>query len=81
MSRSLTERFFLGLVGYAYVQLTADRGAPQALGGFDGRALALGPQVGYTFDVGGVPFYTNLRGCFEFGVERLLADSRRRGRW
>jgi hypothetical protein len=69
LSRSLTERFFLGLVGYAYVQLTPDDGQPDALGDFESRTFALGPQVGYTFDVGGRQVYTNLRGYAEFAVE------------
>src|SRR5690606_19540468 len=31
MSRFLNERLFVGLVGYAYVQLTPDEGQPPAL--------------------------------------------------
>jgi hypothetical protein len=69
LSRSLNEQFFLGLVGYAYVQLTPDEGQPAALGDFKSRTFAIGPQVGYNFNVGGVPIYTNLRGYYEFGVE------------
>lgn len=69
LSRSLNEQFFLGLVGYAYVQLTPDEGQPPELGDFESRTFAIGPQVGYTFNAGGVPIYTNLRGYYEFGVE------------
>ncbi|HML93031.1 transporter [Methyloceanibacter sp.] len=69
LSRSLSERFFLGLVGYAYVQVTPDEGQPAALGDFESRTFAVGPQVGYTFDVGGRSIYTNLRGYFEFAVQ------------
>lgn len=69
LSRSLNEQFFLGLVGYAYVQLTPDEGQPPELGDFESRTFAIGPQIGYTFNASGVPIYTNLRGYYEFGVE------------
>ncbi len=69
MSRFLNEQFFLGAVGYAYVQLTPDDGQPDILGDFKGRSFALGPQVGYNFNAGGVPIYTNLRGYYEFDVQ------------
>ena len=68
-SRFLSEQLFVGAVGFAFVQLTADDGQPDALGDFKGRTLGVGPQVGYNFIVGGVPIYTNLRGYFEFDVE------------
>lgn len=68
MSRFLNERFFLGVVGYAYVQLTPDEGQPAALGTMESRTFAIGPQVGYNFDVDGVPIYTNLRGYYEFAA-------------
>ena len=69
MSRFLNEQLFVGLVGYAYVQLTPDKGQPSALGSMESRTFAIGPQIGYNFDAGGVPIYTNLRGYYEFGVE------------
>lgn len=69
MSRFLNEQFFVGLVGYAYVQLTPDKGQPPAFGSMESRTFAIGPQIGYNFDVGGVPVYTNLRGYYEFGVQ------------
>lgn len=69
MSRFLNEHFFLGLVGYAYVQLTEDEGQPPALGSMKSRTFALGPQIGYNFNAGGVPIYTNLRGYKEFDVK------------
>lgn len=68
MSRFLNEQFFVGLVGYAYVQLTPDDGQPAALGTMESRTFAIGPQIGYNFDVEGVPIYTNLRGYYEFAA-------------
>ncbi|TPE49665.1 SphA family protein [Amaricoccus solimangrovi] len=68
MSRFLREKLFVGVVGYAYVQLTSDEGQPEALGDFESRTFAVGPQIGYNFDVNGVPIYANLRGYYEFDV-------------
>lgn len=69
MSKFLNEQLFVGLVGYAYTQLTPDKGQPPILGSMESRTFAIGPQIGYNFNVGGVPIYTNLRGYYEFGVE------------
>ncbi|MGQ3675826.1 SphA family protein [Xanthobacter sp. TB0139] len=38
----------VGLGGYAYRQVTPDRGTGAVLGGFEGQAFALGPQISYT---------------------------------
>ena len=75
LSRFLSEQLFVGMVGYAYVQLTPDEGQLAALGDFEGRTFAIGPQIGYNFDVGGVPVYTNLRGYFEFDVQNRTKGS------
>lgn len=66
VSQFLSEQFFLGAVGYAYVQLTPDDGQPRALGDFESSVYAIGPQIGYNFDVGGRQIYSNLRAYFEF---------------
>jgi hypothetical protein len=66
ISQSLNDQLFIGAVGYAYVQLTSDDGQPAILGDAKSSVYALGPQVGYTFDVGGRQIYTNLRAYFEF---------------
>jgi hypothetical protein len=68
----LSEKFFIGIVGYYYQQLTADRGQPTVLGPFESRTRAAGPQMGYNFDLGGVPLYANLRGYKEFGFSDRL---------
>lgn len=69
VSRFFSEQFFLGAVGYAYVQITPDNGQPPELGNFEGRSFAVGPQLGYNFMEDGVALYTNLRAYVEFGVE------------
>ncbi|WP_231759675.1 SphA family protein [Microbulbifer elongatus] len=69
LSRSLTEQFFVGLVGYAYMQLTPDSGQPPALGDFKSRTFAVGPQIGYTFQAGSRSIFLNLRGYGEFSTK------------
>ena len=45
-SQFLTPQVLVGLVGYVYQQLTADRGQAAFLGEFKSRVLAIGPQIG-----------------------------------
>jgi hypothetical protein len=59
----------IGLVGYAYQQLTADSGAGATLGDYKSRVFAVGPQIGYLFPVGDMQGYLNLKGYKEFGAE------------
>jgi hypothetical protein len=70
VSQFLNEHWHVGIVGYAYYQLSADSGSgvPQRLGGFEGRVFALGPQAGYFFHLGGGEAYLSLRGYWEFGA-------------
>ena len=69
MLRLLNEQLFVGAAGFAYVQLTADKGQPPALGDAKGRTFGIGPQIVYNFSAGGVPIYTNLRGYLEFDAK------------
>jgi hypothetical protein len=48
-SKFLTKELHIGLVGYYYQQLTADRGQLPFLGDFKSRVVAVGPQIGYFF--------------------------------
>jgi hypothetical protein len=68
----LTEHFFVGVVGYYYQQLTADKGQLPILGPFESRTRGVGPQIGYNFNVGGVSIYTNVRGYTEFDSYRRV---------
>jgi hypothetical protein len=68
-AKFLTDKFFIGVVGYYYQQLTADHGQPALLGSFESRVRAAGPQIGYNFDLGdGATLSTNLRGYAEFAA-------------
>ena len=68
----LSEQFFVGVVGYYYQQLTADKGQLALLGPNKSRTRGVGPQIGYNFKVGGLSIYTNLRGYTEFDSFRRL---------
>jgi len=68
-SHFLTKQFFVGVVGYAYQQLTPDRGQAAILGDFKSRVFGIGPQAGYLFPVGDMQGYLNLKGYKEFEAE------------
>jgi hypothetical protein len=65
-SQFLSKQIFVGLVGYAYQQVTDDFGQHPALGGFRSRVIGIGPQIGYLFPVGDMQGYLNLKGYGEF---------------
>ncbi len=64
----LSKQVFVGLVGYAYQQITDDSGQHPLLGGFRSRVLGVGPQIGFLFPVGDVQGYLNLKGYGEFAA-------------
>ena len=66
VSKFLSKQAFIGLVGYAYQQVSDDTGGLPALGGFRSRVLGVGPQFGYIFPVGGMQGYLNIKGYGEF---------------
>ena len=67
-SHYLTKQLFVGIVGYAYQQITDDSGQNPILGGFRSRIFGVGPQIGYSFPVGGMQGFLGLRGYGEFGA-------------
>ena len=72
-SQFLSKQFFVGLVGYAYQQITDDFGQHPSLGGFRSRVLGVGPQVGYLFPFGEMQGYLNLKAYGEFAAENRPA--------
>jgi hypothetical protein len=68
-SRFLSKQFHIGLVGYAYQQITGDSGAGATFGPFKSRVFGVGPQMGYLFPVGDMQGYLNLKGYGEFGAK------------
>ncbi|MBB3933709.1 hypothetical protein GGR25_004787 [Kaistia hirudinis] len=67
-SQFLSKQLFVGLVGYAYQQITPDSGQLPVLGSFESRVLGVGPQIGYIFPVGNMQGYLNLKGYGEFAA-------------
>jgi hypothetical protein len=72
-SQFLSKQIFVGLVGYAYQQLSADSGQAPILGTFESRVLGVGPQIGYIFPVGNMQGYLNLKAYGEFAAENRPA--------
>jgi hypothetical protein len=71
-SKFLWKDFHIGLVGYYYQQLTADRGQPM-LGDFKSRVAAVGPQIGYFFPLADAQGYINLKVYSEFAADNRPA--------
>jgi len=65
-SQFLSKQIFVGVVGYAYQQITDDFGQNPLLGGFRSRVFGAGPQIGFLFPVGDMQGYLNLKGYGEF---------------
>jgi len=72
-SQFLSKQLFVGLVGYAYQQITDDFGQHPALGGFRSRVFSVGPQIGFLFPVGDMQGFLNLKGYGEFAAENRPA--------
>ena len=68
-SQFLSKQTHIGLVGYAYQQLTCDSGAGNRVGCFQSRVFAIGPQIGHIIPLGTHQGYLNLKGYKEFGAE------------
>ena len=68
-SHFVTKQVHIGLVGYAYQQITGDSGSGATLGDFKSRILGIGPQIGFLFPVGDKQGYLNLKGYKEFAPE------------
>jgi hypothetical protein len=74
-SQFLSKQVYLGIVGYAYQQVTGDSGSGVKLGPFKGRVFGAGPELGYLFRVGSHQASLNVRGYFEFGAQNRLHGS------
>ena len=67
-SHYLTKKLFVGVAGYAYLQITDDSGQNPILGGFRSRVFGVGPQIGCNFPVGDMQGFLGVRGYGEFGA-------------
>ncbi len=68
-SQFLSKQFFIGLVGYAYDQVTGDSGSGDRVGAFESRVFSAGPQLGYIFPVAGKQGFLGVKSYFEFGAK------------
>lgn len=69
-SQFVSEQVHVGVVGYAFQQLTGDSGEGATLGDFKSRVFGIGPQVGYKFEASDTTDgYVNLKGYYEFGAK------------
>ena len=65
-SQFLSKQFSVGVVGYFYDQLSADRGCNPALCPFESRVIGVGPQMTFLFPVGEMQGYLNFKAYGEF---------------
>ncbi|MFA5520375.1 MAG: transporter [Castellaniella sp.] len=72
VSKYISPRFSLGVMGYHYQQISDDRGSGATLGGFRGRTSAFGPTASYTFMVDKKPVSVRLKVLREFNVKNRL---------
>jgi hypothetical protein len=68
-SQFLSKQFFVGLVGYAYDQVSADSGSGNLVGPFESRVFSVGPQIGYIFPIAGKQGFLGLKSYFEFDAK------------
>jgi hypothetical protein len=74
-SQFLNKQTYVGVVGYAYQQVTGDTGSGRKLGPFKGRVFGAGPEFGYLFPVGRRQASLNVRAYFEFAPHNRLHGS------
>jgi hypothetical protein len=68
-SKFVTRQLQIGLVGYAYRQLSCDSGSGNRVGCFESQVFGVGPQIGYVIPMGDLQGYLNLKGYGEFAAE------------
>jgi hypothetical protein len=72
VSQFLSQNWQVGIAGYGYYQLTADSGSGNRVGAFKSQVAAIGPQIGYLFNIGKKQAYVNLRAYKEFWAQNRV---------
>ncbi len=72
VSQFVSQNWQVGIAGYGYYQLTADSGSGNKVGAFKSRIAAVGPQIGYLFNLGKNQAYINLRVYKEFWAQNRV---------
>jgi hypothetical protein len=69
-SQFISKNVHVGVAGYFFQQITDDSGPGATLGGFRGRAIGIGPQIGFIIPLSdGYQGYLNVRGYKDLEVE------------
>jgi len=68
-SQFLTKTLQIGVVGYAYDQLTPDRGCAAILCPFESRTFGAGPQLGIIIPGASTQTYLNFKAYWDFDTE------------
>jgi hypothetical protein len=71
-SYAVSSNVQLGVAGYVYDQLTGDTGSGAKLGSFLSKIGGIGPEIGWTFNVGRQQWSANLRGYYEYWSEHRV---------
>lgn len=72
LSQFLSQNWQVGIAGYVYYQLTADSGSGNRVGAFKSQVAAIGPQIGYLFNIGKKQAYINFRAYKEFWAQNRV---------
>lgn len=72
VSQFVSQNWQVGIAGYGYYQITADSGSGDRVGAFKSRIAAVGPQIGYLFNLGKNQAYINLRTYKEFWAQNRV---------
>lgn len=72
VSQFLSQQWQVGIAGYVYYQLTGDSGSGDKVGAFKSQVAAIGPQIGYVFNIGTNQAYINLRTYKEFWAKNRV---------
>jgi len=75
LSQFLSQNWQVGIAGYVYYQLTSDSGSGNRVGAFKSQVAAIGPQIGYLFNIGKKQAYINLRAYKEFWAQNRVEGS------
>jgi hypothetical protein len=69
VSQSFSSQWLVGIAGYVYYQLTADSGSGNNVGPNKSQVAAVGPQIGYLFNIGKNQVNINIRAYKEFWAQ------------
>lgn len=72
VSQFLSANWQAGIAGYVYYQLTADSGSGDRVGSFKSQIAAIGPQIGYLFNINKKQAYINVRAYKEFWAQNRV---------